>query len=118
MAELSQQQRDLTTVMHTMIGRVLQQLAQCHRPRVGPRIFERHQAMEILVLQRSRRRAVRPEEAMAMNNISALVRNRSARIEGRTAPRKLTSYRSGCIEQGMHVEVVSRGVVEDRGGSV
>ena len=30
MAEYSQQQRDLTTVMNTMIGPVLHQLAQCH----------------------------------------------------------------------------------------
>src|SRR5688572_2779750 len=56
-------------------------------------------------------------QAMAMN-IPVLVRNRRARVEGRSSAGKLTSYRPGCIEQGMNVEVVSRGVAENGRGSV
>jgi hypothetical protein len=51
-------------------------------------------------------------------NKDALVRNRRARIEGRTSPCKLTSYRPVWIERCMDVEVVAGRVAEDRSGPV
>ena len=50
MAEHSQQQRNLSTVVNTMISSMLHQFAQCHGPRLAARVLEFDFAMQLIVL--------------------------------------------------------------------